>query len=84
MLYWSGKSDREKKVIKEYTKLLLKAGLPTQKFILFCSFAQRKANDNNDIDLAVVLKELKENRFTTRLQLMKFCFEYYISYKKII
>ena len=62
-----------KRVVKEYTKLLLKAGLPIEKIILFGSYAQRKASDNSDIDLAIVLKELKEDRFTTRLQLMKLC-----------
>ncbi len=68
------KTGREiKRVVKEYTKLLLKAGLPIEKIILFGSYALRKANDNSDIDLAVVLKELKEDRFTTRLKLMKYC-----------
>lgn len=68
------KTDREiKKIVKEYTRLLIEAGLPVEKIILFGSYALKKADDNSDIDLAVILKELKEDRFTTRLKLMKFC-----------
>ena len=68
------KTDKEiKKVVKEYTNLLLKAGLPIEKVVLFGSYALRRANEYSDIDLAIVFKELKEDRFTTRLKLMKFC-----------
>ncbi|MCF6269714.1 MAG: nucleotidyltransferase domain-containing protein [Melioribacteraceae bacterium] len=67
------KTDREiKRIVKEYTRLLINAGLPVVKIILFGSYALKKASDNSDIDLAIVFKELKEDRFETRLKLMKF------------
>ncbi len=68
------KSNRQiNKVIKEYTKLLLYAGFPIEKIILFGSYASRKATMDSDIDLAVILKEITEDRFSTRLKLMKYC-----------
>lgn len=68
------KTNREiKKIIKEYTALLLKAGLPIEKIILFGSYALRKAHDNSDIDLAIILKDIKDDKFTTRLRLMRYC-----------
>ncbi len=71
------KTNREiRKVIKEYTNLLLKAGVPVEKIILFGSYALKKANDNSDIDLAIILKDIKDDRFTTRLRLMKYCREF--------
>ena len=67
------KTDREiEKIIKEYARLLLNAGLKIDKIILFGSYALKKANENSDIDLAIVFKELMEDRFDTRLKLMKF------------
>ena len=68
------KTDREiKKVIKEYTALLIEGGVPVEKIILFGSYALKKANENSDIDLAVILKDIKDDRFSTRLSLMKYC-----------
>ncbi len=68
------KSDRQiNRIIKEYTKLLLDAGFPIEKIILFGSYAIKKAKTDSDIDLAVVLKEITEDRFSTRLKLMKYC-----------
>ncbi len=68
------KSNRQiNKVIKEYTKLLLDAGFPIEKIILFGSYASRKATTDSDIDLAVILKEIAEDRFSIRLKLMKYC-----------
>jgi len=68
------KSNRQiNRIIKKYTKLLLDAGFPIEKIILFGSDAIRKANKDSDIYLAVVLKENSEDRFSTRLKLMKYC-----------
>jgi len=68
------RTNREiKKIAKDYALLLVKAGLPIEKIILFGSYAIKKANENSDIDLAVVLKEIKDDKFTTRLKLMKYC-----------
>lgn len=68
------KTNREiKKIVKEYSALLLEEGLPVEKIILFGSYALKKATENSDIDIAVILSEIKEDRFTERLKLMKFC-----------
>ncbi len=68
------KSNRQiNKVIKEYTTLLLNAGFPIEKIILFGSYALRKAKTDSDIDLAIVLKKISEDKFSTRLKLMKYC-----------
>ncbi len=68
------KSDKEiKRIIKEYTNKLLRAGIPVEKVVLFGSYALNKANEDSDIDIAVVVKEMKNDRFTIRLKLMKYC-----------
>lgn len=68
------KSNRQINIIiKRYTKLLLDAGYPIDKIILFGSYAKRKAKTDSDIDLAIILKEFAEDRFTVRLKLMKYC-----------
>ena len=68
------RTNREiKKIVNDYTELLVDAGLPIKKIILFGSYAMEKATENSDIDIAVVLREIKEDRFTARLKLMKFC-----------
>ena len=68
------KSDREiKKIIKEYTNKLLRAGIPVEKIVLFGSYALNKANEDSDIDIAVVVKKMENDRFTIRLKLMKYC-----------
>lgn len=68
------RTNREiKKIVKEYASIIVRAGLPIEKIILFGSYALKNANDNSDIDLAVVLRELKEDRFATRLKLLKYC-----------
>ena len=71
------RSNREiKKIVKEYAELLLKSGMPIEKIILFGSYALKKPNDNSDIDLAIILREIKEDRFTERLKLLKYTREF--------
>lgn len=58
------KSNRQiNRIIKEYTKLLLDAGFPIEKIILFGSDVIRKAKKDSDIDLAVVLKRIRKIDF---------------------
>jgi predicted nucleotidyltransferase len=64
------------KVALEYNKLLLKAGLPVEKIILFGSYSRKEQNELSDIDIAVVLKEYRTDRFDTRLELMKYAREF--------
>ena len=59
--------------IKNYYSLLLRAGFPIKKIILFGSYSSGKQAENSDIDIAVVLKKFTDDKFSTRLQLMKFC-----------
>jgi predicted nucleotidyltransferase len=59
--------------IKKYYLLLNKAGLPVEKIILFGSYSANRQNENSDIDVAVILKNFTEDKFETRLKLMKYC-----------
>ncbi len=59
-------------VYKFYT-LLLKDGYPVEKVFLFGSQVKNEKNDDSDIDIAIVLKKYSKDRFTTRLELMKYC-----------
>jgi predicted nucleotidyltransferase len=65
-----------RKIAHEYNKLLLIAGLPVVKTILFGSYSRREQNESSDIDIAVVLKEYRTDRFDTRLELMKYAREF--------
>lgn len=58
-------------ITKQYYNILLQAGFPVEKILLFGSFANNKQHNNSDIDLAVVLRKFKNDRFTTRLELMR-------------
>ena len=61
-----------KHIAIEYSLLLLKAGLPLEKAILFGSYSSESQKEYSDIDLAIVLKEYHKDRFNTRLRLMKY------------
>ena len=56
--------------------MLVNAGLPLEKVILFGSYSRNEQNEDSDIDLAVVLKEYSNDRFDTRLELMKYSREF--------
>jgi len=65
-------TEEVKKIVREYYTLLLKAGLPLEKVILFGSFSRGEQTEYSDIDIAVVLKEYAIDKFNTRLELMKY------------
>lgn len=58
-------------ICKQYYTNLLKLGIPVEKVILFGSYARSKQNRDSDIDLAVILKYYRKDRFETRLELLK-------------
>lgn len=58
-------------ICKQYYLKLLKKGVPVEKVILFGSYAKSKQNISSDIDLAVILKHYHNDRFETRLELLK-------------
>jgi predicted nucleotidyltransferase len=68
----TGNSDEIRDVVRKYYETLLNAGFPLEKVVLFGSYAKNKQNTNSDIDVAVVLKKFKSDRFSTRLELMKY------------
>lgn len=71
------KSSKEvNEIVKRYYNLLIKAGFPLEKVILFGSNTRNEQNENSDIDIAVVLKNYSKDRFTTRLELMRFSREF--------
>jgi len=53
--------------------LLLKDGYPVEKVFLFGSQIKNQIKTESDIDIAIVLKKYSKDRFTTRLELMKYC-----------
>ncbi len=68
------KTDKHiKQIIAKYALQLRNAGIPVEKIILFGSYARNMAREDSDIDLAIVLKEIEEDRFAARLKLMKYC-----------
>ncbi len=60
-------------IIDSYILLLLEAGYPIERVYLFGSYARDEYDENSDIDVAVVFKELNTDRFTARLKLLKYC-----------
>jgi predicted nucleotidyltransferase len=63
--------ERTSKAIKQYIKLIRKKYNGIEKAILFGSFAKGYYNQNSDIDLALIFKELDESeRFNVQVQLM--------------
>ncbi len=64
-------SEEIKEIVHKYSLILLKAGLPLDKVILFGSYSRNEQKENSDIDIAVILKKYSNDRFTTRLELMK-------------
>jgi len=63
-------------VVRRYRSILLEAGFPLERVILFGSFARSKQKVYSDIDVAVVLKKYSRDRFLTRLELMKYSREF--------
>lgn len=57
-------------IVKKYIKFLKENKYNIQKAYIFGSFATGKFNENSDIDLAIIFKNL-ENGFTTQVDLMK-------------
>ncbi len=57
--------------VKGYIAYLQKNQLDVRAVYLFGSFAKGLANENSDIDLAIVLRGM-ENSFLTQVQLMKY------------
>lgn len=63
-------------IVRRYYTILLNAGFPLERVILFGSFARNKQKVYSDIDVAVVLKNYSNDRFLTRLELMKYSREF--------
>lgn len=69
-------TEEVKRIVREYYSLLLKAGLPLEKVILFGSFSRGEQTEYSDIDIAVVLREYTIDKFNTRLELLKYSREF--------
>ena len=65
--------DEIRDIIQKYHRLLIDNGIPVKKIFLFGSYARNEASNESDIDLAVVLNSYIKDRFTTRLELMRYC-----------
>jgi len=62
-----------KDIVYKYYSILIDNGFQVEKVFLFGSQLKNELNSESDIDIAVVLKKYKKDRFTTRLELMKYC-----------
>ncbi len=65
-------TEEIKEIVKRYYKILLREGYPVEKVLLFGSYSRNDQVENSDIDLAIVLAKFSQDRFNTRLELMKF------------
>lgn len=63
-------------IVKRYYTLLLREGFPVEKIFLFGSCSKNQQAEGSDIDIAVILRKYSVDRFTTRLELMKFSREF--------
>ncbi|MBU1679642.1 MAG: nucleotidyltransferase domain-containing protein [Bacteroidetes bacterium] len=68
--------EQIKNTVQEYALLLHSVGMPIEKIILFGSYSKGKQTENSDIDLAVILKKFSDDKFSTRLKLLKYCRNY--------
>lgn len=62
----AGNIDPIRNVIKKYIETVRHAGIQVEKTYLFGSYAHGKATENSDIDLAIISKDFKGNRFDDR------------------
>jgi predicted nucleotidyltransferase len=58
--------DKIKLIIQEYIKLLEQNSISVEKLYLFGSYAQGTANEHSDIDIAIVSRDFKGDRFLDR------------------
>jgi len=65
--------EQIKDIVYRFYSLLLKDGYPVEKVFLFGSQIKNEIRTDSDIDIAIVLKNYSKDRFTTRLELMKYC-----------
>ena len=63
--------EQVKNTINTYAALIRNEGLPLEKIILFGSFSKGNQKEDSDIDIAVILKKFTEDKFTTRVKLLK-------------
>ncbi|MGD8780163.1 MAG: nucleotidyltransferase domain-containing protein [Ignavibacteria bacterium] len=71
-----GTIESVSELVRKYYLLLIEAGIAVERIILFGSYANGKPNESSDIDVAVILKKYSEDRFNTRLELMKYSREF--------
>lgn len=59
-------------IAKEYLSLLRENNIHFEKAILFGSHVKGLAIEDSDIDIALIMKSFDNDRFDTRLKLMKY------------
>jgi len=62
-----------KNLVYRFYTLLLNDGYPVERVFVFGSQIKSESGTDSDIDIAVILKKYTKDRFTTRLELMKYC-----------
>lgn len=59
-------------IVKDYLSILKKNNIRFEKVFLFGSYAKGLALENSDIDIALIMENFDNDRFDTRLKLMKY------------
>ncbi len=63
-------ADTPKNLIKKYRRVLIKAGIPVEKMILFGSYAKGTAKPWSDIDVCVISSTFGKNPYNERVKLL--------------
>lgn len=63
-------TPQQKVLIRKYQRLLLKAGIPVERIILFGSYAKGTAHTWSDLDLCVVSPQFGKHPFDEGVKLM--------------
>ena len=58
-------------IANKYSETVCEAIPSVKEVILYGSYAKDKAKTNSDIDIAVIVKEIKDNYLNTQIQLFK-------------
>lgn len=71
-------SRKVKSIIKNFIKAIEKHDIKVEKAILYGSYAKNMANENSDIDIAVISRDFGKNRFEEAILLKKISEEIYL------
>lgn len=62
-------SDSPENLVRRYRKILLRAGIPVEKMIVFGSYAKKNPRPDSDVDVCVVSKVFGKKPFAEMVRL---------------